>query len=184
MEWQTSRELVLWQKSCRWPENLCFGLLAEHLSSPGFGLSPENLSLARAHLFGQKTSRRHICARLRVVLICVTYLVCGRTYLVFLGQAWQDVFFQLMPTLVFVEATIYHIDEANEQAPALTRNRPPGACETGDACSSAAQGTGGAEWLTGERQETAQRLYTGNRLYTGLHCPRRTQKQDRGQKNA
>jgi hypothetical protein len=83
--------------------------------------------------------------------------VWGRTYLVFLGLAWQDVFFALAPTLVFVEATIYHIDEANEQAPPLTRNSPPGACETGSACGSAAEGEGfgalGAEWLTGEGQE-------------------------------
>ena len=70
-----------------------------------------------------------------------------------MGLAWQDVFFQLLPTLVFVEATIYHIDEANEQAPPLPRTRSsPKACEQGGADSArapSAHADSAAEWLTG-----------------------------------
>lgn len=70
-----------------------------------------------------------------------------------MGLAWQDVFFQLLPTLVFVEATIYHIDEANEQAPPLPRTRSsPKACEQGGADSArapSADADSAAEWLTG-----------------------------------
>eukprot|EP00802_Teleaulax_amphioxeia_P019604 Tamp_19844.p1 GENE.Tamp_19844~~Tamp_19844.p1 ORF type:complete len:380 (+),score=74.20 Tamp_19844:23-1141(+) len=80
-----------------------------------------------------------------------------RTYLIFMGLAWQDVFFQLLPTLVFVEATIYHIDEANEQAPPLPRTRSsPKACEQGGADSArapSAHADSAAEWLTGEARQ-------------------------------
>ena len=79
----------------------------------------------------------------------------------FMGLAWQDVFFQLMPTLVFVEATIYHIDEANEQAPPLpptprSSRSSPKSCGRGEwgvnsAGAPSADGDSGGEWLTGHR---------------------------------
>ena len=42
-----------------------------------------------------------------------------KTYLPFLDLHWQDVLFQIMPILVYVESTIYQIDEANELAPSV-----------------------------------------------------------------
>ena len=42
-----------------------------------------------------------------------------KTYLPFLELHWQDVIFQIMPILVYVESTIYQIDEANELAPSV-----------------------------------------------------------------